>query len=172
MPEHHNRSIGALFERNRHDLLSYLTSKVGREDALDLLQETFVRVLRRAALDDVVDSKAFLKRVATNLIRDLTRRRKTEANIIQFGDYIVEVEALSDEATLEEHIEYERKSLVQRAAVDSLPPRCREVFELYIQPNISAQEIAQRLQISDRMVRKHLTLALRSFRSALRQSEE
>jgi len=170
MPKNRNRSISALFERNRHDLLSYLNGKVGREDAPDLLQETFVRVLRYDALDDVVDSKAFLKRVATNLIRDLARRRKTESSFIQFGDYIVE--ALSDEATPEEHIEYERKSLALRAAVASLPPRCREVFELHIQANVPLQEVAQRLQISDRMVRKHLSPALRSCRSALQQLEE
>ena len=39
-------SFRELFLRNKRGLLTFLTRRVGREDASDLLQETFVRALR------------------------------------------------------------------------------------------------------------------------------
>ena len=77
-------SIRDLFERNRRALMGYLTRRVGPEAASDLLQETFVRVLRHERLDTVADPPAFLQQVAANLTRDFARRRKTETQISAF----------------------------------------------------------------------------------------
>lgn len=170
MPDMKFPSIHDLFLHNKGDLLGYLTRKVGPHDAPDLLQETFVRVIRHERLDVVADPPAFLKRIAVNLTRDFARRRKTEANYIQFGDYLVE--APSQDAPPEVRIEHERKTRLLRAAVASLPPRCREVFEFHIYGDVPLQEIAARMEISDRMVRKHLSLAFRACRAALRSSSD
>lgn len=165
-----SRSIRNLFIGNKSSLLQYLTRKVGPNDAPDLLQETFVRALRHERLDIVADPPAFLKQIAINLTRDFARRRKTETNYIQFGDYVIE--APSEDAPPEERIEYERKSRLLRASVELLPPRCREVFKLHIYEDVSLQDVARRLQISDRMARKHLSLAFRTCRTALRQPSD
>jgi RNA polymerase sigma factor (sigma-70 family) len=163
-------SLRELFLSNQRDLLRYFTRKVGSTDAPDLLQETFVRVVRLEKPEAINDPSAFLKTIAINLARDFMRRRKTEAGYLQFGDHLTE--APCADAPPEERMEYERKSRLLRAAVVSLPPRCREVFSLHIYDDVPLHEIARRLEISDRMVRKHLSLALRTCRAALRNSLE
>ncbi|HXW70663.1 MAG TPA: RNA polymerase sigma factor [Methylocella sp.] len=156
--------VRELFERNQRTLLSYLTRKVGRDTAPDLLQDAFVRVLRHGQLEAVTNPAALLQQIAVNLVRDFARRRKTESAYVRYDHFLVDPP--SDEASLEDKLEYNRKSRLLDHAIDLLPPRCREVFELCID-DIPVTEIAKRLGISERMVRKHLSVAMQHCRSAL-----
>ena len=56
MPDQKSSSIRELFLRNKRGLLSYLTRRVGPDDASDLLQETFVRALRHDEFAAVAES--------------------------------------------------------------------------------------------------------------------
>jgi RNA polymerase sigma-70 factor (ECF subfamily) len=158
-------SIGELFERNKRDLLNYLTRRVGREDAPDLSQETFVRALRHDHFEAIADHPAFLQQIAVNLTRDFARRRKVEATYVDFGD--PPENAPSANVSLEESLETDERSRLLRRAVDDLPPRCREAFALYISERLSLAEIASRLGISTNMAQKHVRLALQRCRAAL-----
>ncbi|MBY6239890.1 RNA polymerase sigma factor [Methylosinus sp. Sm6] len=153
-----------LFERNQRAMLRYFTRKVGRDAAPDLLQDAFVRVLGRGRLEAVADPPALLQKIAINLAHDFARKRKTETTYVRPGQD--QDDAPSDEAPPEERIEYDRKSRLLDSAVDRLPPRCREVFELSME-DMTVGEIAMRLGISDRMVRKHLAHAMQVCRAAL-----
>jgi RNA polymerase sigma-70 factor (ECF subfamily) len=159
-----------LFLAHKRDLFGFLVRKVGAADAPDLLQETFLRVIRYERPESIVDPPAFLKQIAVNLVRDLARRRKAEAACIQFGDYLIEPP--TQEAPVDERLEYERRSALLKAAIATLPPRCREVFELHIYNDLPLKEVARRMEISDRMARKHVSLALRACRAALRSAVE
>jgi len=156
--------IRELFERHQRTLLSYLTRKVGRDAAPDLLQDAFVRVLRHGQLEAVANPPALLQQIAVNLVRDFARRRKTEQAYARYGHFLADPP--SDETSPEDKMEYERKSRLLDQAVDVLPPRCREVFELCV-ADVPVKEIAERFGISDRMVRKHLSLAMQLCRAAL-----
>lgn len=153
-----------LFERNQRAILRYFTRKVGRDAAPDLLQDAFVRVLGRGQLEAVADPPALLQKIAINLARDFARKRRTETAYLRPGQEFDD--APSDEAPPEERMEHDRKSRLLDSAVDALPPRCREVFELSME-DMSVAEIARRLGISDRMVRKHLAHAMQTCRAAL-----
>jgi DNA-directed RNA polymerase specialized sigma24 family protein len=99
--------IHELFTRNKRDLFNYFARRVGREDASDLLQETFVRALRYEGLQTVADPPAFLQQIAINLTRDFGRRRKIESSLLEYGR--LPAEAPSGEAPPEEKIEFERQ---------------------------------------------------------------
>lgn len=165
MLEKKRPSVRELFERNRRELMTYLTRRVGREDASDLLQETFVRVLRHGRLENVADPPAFLQRIAANLTRDFARRRKTEAKYLRFA--LLLGERPSGDAPADERVDYERKSRLLMAAIEDLPPRCREVFELCAFEDAPLSEIARRLGISDRMARQHMSIAMRRCWAAI-----
>jgi RNA polymerase sigma-70 factor (ECF subfamily) len=164
------RTLRDLFLAYRSDLLGYLMRKVGPNEAPDLLQETFVRVIRHDKLETIADPPAFLKQIAVNLVRDFVRRRRSDENCLEFGNYLVEVP--SEEASIEERMEYDRNSRLLQAAVDALPPRCRQVFVMHVYDDIPLREVAERMDISDRMVRKHLSLAFRACRAALKSAVE
>jgi RNA polymerase sigma factor (sigma-70 family) len=164
----HNKMnpISGLFERNKRDLLGYLARRVGREDAADLLQETFVRVIRRGQLEAVDNPPALLQKIAVNLTRDFVRRRKSEAAHFEFGDLPEDVS--SSEVPAEERMAHQQRLRCLRAAADTLPPRCREVFVMAAFDDIPLNEIAARLDISRNMVEKHMRFALHRCRAALR----
>ncbi|MBU3889664.1 RNA polymerase sigma factor [Methylosinus sporium] len=158
-------SFRELFLRNKRGLLTFLTRRVGREEASDLLQETFVRALRHDRFENVDDSTAFLKQIAVNLTRDFARRRKTETRYLDFGD--PPVETPSEAATPEESLDRRHKTRIVLETIDALPPRCREVCLLVMHEGVSVNEAARRLGISETMARRHLRLALLRCRAAL-----
>lgn len=157
--------ISELFERNKRTLLGYLTRKVGRDDAPDLLQETFVRYIQHYEGEAVADAPPFLQQIANNLARDFARRRKTEAKYLEFGDLPEDV--ASSEAPLGARIEADQQWRLICAAIQTLPPRCREVFVLYMFESQPIAEIARRLGISANMAQKHMRLALQRCFAAL-----
>ena len=165
MSNGNQRLIRELFNRNKSDLFNYFARRVSREDASDLLQETFVRVLQYDSLHRVADPPAFLQKIAVNLTRDFGRRRKIEARIIESRRVIAD--APSGETSPEEKIEFAQKTRLLSSAIETLPPRCHDVFVLCIHDNVPTNEIAKRLGISENAVRKHLRRALLRCRAAV-----
>lgn len=159
------RSLGELFERNKRDLLDCLTRRVGPEDAFDLLQETFVRMLRRRQTKPIDDEDAYLRTTAINLARDHSRHAKSVSRHVAPGDIPADVA----EAGLDPAQACEMRDDLRRLymAMRSLPPRCREVFILRRFHDLTPHEIAGRLGISRNMVEKHLRLALERCHAAL-----
>ncbi len=165
MPDNKLASIRELFLRNKRGLLTYLTRRVGPDNASDLLQETFVRALRHQQFETIADPPAFLQQIAVNLTRDFARHRKTEAGCLGFGR--LPEDAPSAEVLPDERLEADEKSRLLRGAIEALPPRCREVFVLYISHKLPLDEIAGRLGISRNMAQKHVRLAFQRCRAAL-----
>ncbi|TDX61353.1 RNA polymerase sigma-70 factor (ECF subfamily) [Methylosinus sp. sav-2] len=159
------RSIGELFERNKRDLLDCLTRRVGYEDAFDLLQETFVRMLRRREVGPIADEDAYLRTTAINLARDFSRHSKTMAKHVAPGDIPAEIAETGLDPS--QVCEAKEGARLLYAAMKGLPPKCREVFILRRFHDLSPDEIAQRLGISRNMVLKHLRLALERCHAAL-----
>jgi RNA polymerase sigma factor (sigma-70 family) len=165
MPDKKSASIRELFLRNKRGLLDYLTRRVGREHASDLLQETFLRILSRDALADIADPPAYLRRTAANLATDFGRRGHLEAKVL-----VPDAEAAdapSQDKTPEEEIETRERAKRFAAAIAALPPRCREVFTLRMRDKLPQDEIARRLGISRKMVDRHLQIAIERCRKAL-----
>ena len=74
----------AFYDRTARALWAYLARITGdRQAADDLLQECYYRLLRaRAAHEDEAHRRNYLFRIATNLVRDGYRRRKTAPELI------------------------------------------------------------------------------------------
>jgi DNA-directed RNA polymerase specialized sigma24 family protein len=72
------QSVEALFLQYRGPLLRYLSGLLPNpDDAAEVLQETYLRLLRQDSPDRLGgDARAYLFQVATNLVRDYFRQRK------------------------------------------------------------------------------------------------
>lgn len=167
MPKNKAHLFRQLFLSNQTPLFNFLRRRVGSEHAPDLLQETFVRALRHEDFAAVTNKPAFLQRIASNLSRDFARRRKVEANYVEFGELPEKVP--TEEASPGQGLEAAEKTRLLREAVDSLPPRCREAFVLYATERLPIDEIARRMSVSTNMAQKHIRLALLRCRAALDQ---
>lgn len=132
------------------------------EDVEDIVQEAFYRVLQSDRLPSVGNPGAFLFTTARNLLVDRYRRQSLEQSHIQQQSHFTT--APPEDSVLE----YNEMVLAYRQALSELPERCRQVFLLRRYDGLSNSEIADTLNISMRMVQKHLARALDHFQRRLR----
>ena len=160
----------AVVARYYQELLNFCWRSLrNREAAADLVQESYARVLGEAA---VREPRALLYHTARNLLIDQHRRatlRQHEA-----------LDALPDTAhpAAPRHLQPEQ-ALESRqdwqacvAAIDALPPRCRDAFVLHIFEELPHAQIAARMGISVSMVEKHIARGMLSYQAQLRSLRE
>ena len=131
----------------------------GEEDVDDVVQESYMRLLRARAKAEVVSPKAFLFAVARNLATDRLRHRQVAAT-----DSLVESDALSvleEGEGIPETIARNQELEFLTEAIQSLPDRCRRIFTLRKVYGLSQAEIAAQLGLSENTVSAQLTIGVR-----------
>ncbi|HTO42365.1 MAG TPA: sigma-70 family RNA polymerase sigma factor [Rhizomicrobium sp.] len=127
----------------------------------DLRQDVYVQVYDAARKQIPTHPKAFVFQTARNLLINRVRR-----------DHVVSIEAVPDLETLSiaadlpspEHAAIARDDLRRlRAALDRLPPRCREAVILGRIEGLPGRAIAVRMGVSDATVSEHLANGIRAL---------
>jgi RNA polymerase sigma-70 factor, ECF subfamily len=155
------RALGLLVERYATRIHAFLARVTGdRDDADDLLQDTWMRVARGArGFDGARLVRPWIYGIATNLARDLHRRRGVRLRAVQRGDVGAPEAAPAFQPV-------ERIDMRERLA--RLPERLREALVLRYFDGLDEAEMAEALGIPRGTVKSRLHGALR----ALRQSWE
>lgn len=156
--------VSRLFAEHNRALIGFLTARLHCEhEALDVAQEAYVRMLQ---LDQPISfHKAYLFRIAQNLVTDRVRRRVVREKITE--DDIVNFSLLQVEA------EPERKALAQveldevHRRLAELPPKCRQAFIQHVFLDHSVAEVAAMLNMSERMIRLYIVRGLAHCRGLL-----
>ncbi len=128
-------------------------------DIEDISQETIMRALHAEQNKEIHEPRAFLFGVAKNIARK-TLEKKSKS-LIDFIEDFAEKEYLSNEPSVDEHLEGKRKMLVFWDAVSGLPPQCQKVFVLKKVYGYSHKEIAKKLEISISTIEKHAATGLK-----------
>jgi len=150
-----------LVERHWRGVLAVLRQRLGNSpDVEDLLQETFVRAYERLhQLREPQKFRLWLLRIATKLCADLRRRRREVVPGEENLRLLVESKpAPAARPTLNQEI---------RDAVESLPPKYKEVVMLRFLGGMSCKEIAEYLEEPSGTVRNRLFRALEMLRSKM-----
>jgi RNA polymerase sigma factor (sigma-70 family) len=141
-----------LTERLRRFVRARLTN---RQDAEDVIQDAYLRVLRYSAENVVENREQLLFSAARNLAVDsLRRRRAREKTAVEFS-----VLAAADWPASDEVVDAKQRLAHVEAAIASLPARCREVFLMHRIDGQSYSRIAARAGISVSAVEKHIARA-------------
>jgi len=123
------------------------------EDAEDLLQSAYLRLVRYQVRTSVDDTAAFLVKTALNLNIDNFRH-------LQVHDSVTAFPQLEDNAPLQDEVVAARVRLIRvKAGLEKLPARTREVLLLHRLNNLTYSEIGKRLGISVSAVEKHVARA-------------
>lgn len=139
-------------------LRSYLLGLARPSDIDDLVQESYMRLLRLREQGRMRSSRGLLFTIARNASHDLFRRRGSAATIP-----ITEKDGqrvLDDTPGPAEVVSRWQEIELLSAAIETLPERCRAVFILRQFENLSHHEIAARLGIAVHTVESQLTKAL------------
>ncbi|MEO7598589.1 MAG: RNA polymerase sigma factor [Opitutus sp.] len=140
-------------------LRSYLIGIARPADIDDLVQESYVRLLRMRAQNRVRSPRGLLFTMARNAAHDLFRRRGTAGvTTVDEAEYLNVPDGQPGTA---EVVSRAQEIELLADAIEALPDRCRAVFLLRQFENLSQREIAQRLGISENTVESQLTKALR-----------
>ena len=135
--------------------------RVGADDVQDVAQESLARLLRYRDSEPPEAWTALLYRIAINVARDRARRDRTAPR----GE-TSEPEAISADASPEQHASDQQALARVRDAILGLSPRCRAVYLMHRVEGLSYPEIARRCGISTKAVEKQMSNALRALREA------
>jgi len=152
-------------ERLHRFLLRRLRS---RENAEDLAQEVYLRLLRFSDGDLVKQPQAYLYQVAFNVLCEFKLQEKKQ--VVSFDSAAAAVVAdklAADSAPPEEALDRQTDERRLDAVLERLPPMQRAVFLLAIRHGLPHAEIARKLGISLHTVRKYLYRALHYCREQL-----
>jgi RNA polymerase sigma factor (sigma-70 family) len=141
-----------------------------KSEIADLRQDVYERICEAAQRQLPRQTKAFLFTTARNLLIDRTR-----------GARIIPIEAAVDWETLNlameapgpDRVLMAREELRRlQAALDRLPPRCREAVVLKQIDGLSRHEIASRMGVGEETVKMHLTNGMRALADILYSEPE
>ena len=152
--------VAHLFERYADTLYQFLRGRMAcRQDAEDVAQEAFVRVLGCERWEAIAHPRAFLFATAHNIAVD--RYRREQLHIMDLHAEVREWEIHHPAPSVEDAVCARQELHELYEAIDRLPPRCRRVFVLRKFHDLSHKDIATELGISISTVEKHLAKALR-----------
>jgi RNA polymerase sigma-70 factor (ECF subfamily) len=135
-------------------------------DVDDVVQESYLRVWRRQLLGPLVSARSFLYKVARNLAIDALRK-ESRSPIDQVAD-LAGLDVADDHPGAAAAACTSDEIDMLLGAIESLPPRCREVVILSRFRGLSPAEIALKLGISERTVHWHGAKGVRRCTEILR----
>lgn len=146
--------ISDMYSNNYSWLVNVLKKKLScPQNAADLAQDTFTRIISSRNTIYVTEAKALLRTIAKGLLIDYFRRQSIESAYLHALSQMEEAQSPSPEANaliLETLCEID-------SMLNKLPSVARQVFLLSQLDGLTYPEIAQQLNISLSSVQKHMT---------------
>jgi RNA polymerase sigma factor (sigma-70 family) len=142
-------ALARFFQRHVHD----------SDEADDLVQEVFLRIVRRGDTADIEHLDGYIFETASNVLRDRSRRRKARLadRHVPFDLDRHDIAELGPERAL-----LGREGLnAAGVALLELPERTRRTFILRRLEGLSYREIGRRLGVSVSAIEKHMQRAVR-----------
>ncbi len=154
------------YEKYRHSVFFYIYKKVNdKEEAEDLTQDTFLRLLDYQSMLRPDTIKYFLFTIVRNLVNDYLRRYYKWQEI---SSYMYEVSPVySTEG--ESRIIAEDLKQLEMQKLDTLPPQRRTIYQLSRFEEKSVPDIAVALNLSPRTVENHLFIGRREIREYMKR---
>ncbi|MDO9576950.1 MAG: RNA polymerase sigma factor [Candidatus Cloacimonadales bacterium] len=158
------RNFESILRKENKRIFNYLLKMLrNKEDAEDIMQETFIAFHRKM---DVISEEAllsYLYRTAHNKALNLIKKRKRQE---KFSTNYEEMEHLPEEQTEEE--EYEKSELV-RNAFRKISAKYALILEMQFYRKMSYKEIAAVLEISESAVDSRLVRAKKKLKKIISQ---
>lgn len=153
-------AVNDLYADHHSWLHGWLRQRLGNAcDAADLVQDTFVRIIRARNALEIREPRPYLSRVARGLLTDLFRRRSLEQAYLETMLWVPE----------EEHPSPEDQAILLQALLeidrllDGLGSKVKQTFILSQCDGLTYEQIAERLQISVRSVNNYMAKAMEHY---------
>ena len=151
-------------------LRGYLRSKFPSIDTDDVVQESYLKILKSRTSVRVASAKAFLFTVARNTAINIFRRRQfyAETTVNELPSWRV-LDGGRDAAE-SANAQFQLDLAIE--AIAALPNRCREVVTLIVVDRLGYAEIAARLGLSEATVRVQTAKGIERIADYIREKGE
>jgi RNA polymerase sigma factor (sigma-70 family) len=165
-----NEFIRNLYVQSHKELLNFLLRRsTTKQQAQDLSQEAYLRLLRVERTDLILQPRAYLFRIAANLIYEkrVSSYRHSENSTFS----LEEVEELA--GICNPSLDYESEQSLEHLTkiVEKLPATYQAILVMRKRDGLSHSEIATKLNISIHTVRKYLVRAVAECRKTSGKKE-
>jgi len=151
------QSVATLYRDHHGWLHGWLRKRLGdREQAADIAQDTFLRLLLGGRLPSLDEGRSYLAQIARNLVIDQWRRQRIERAYLDSIAHLPEPESPS----LETRAIVIETLLQIDAMLDAMPAKVREAFLLSQFEGLTYPQVAERLQVSVSSVQKYMQRAI------------
>ena len=165
-----SEAFATLFRRYREEIFSLCLQRTSgnREDANDLVQETFVKVyINLAKYDPRYTFGQWIYTIARNTHIDFERRRQDDLSIDEkFASHVASTP--SPEDTL---ISIQQRSQIEQY-IGSLPEQYRQLFVMRFLEDYSYEEIAEKLHLPMGTVKTQIHRARERMCTLIREGEK
>lgn len=161
-----DRLITEYYEEYRQSVFFYICRRIeNRDDAEDLTQDAFLRLLEYRMMIRRDTLKYFLFTIVRNLLNDYLRRYYKRQEIDRYLYDTLPVTTVEPESRM---VADELRRLESRR-VSALPEQRRKVYIMSRFQDKSAEDIAEELKLSQRTVENHLFISRKEVREFIRQ---
>jgi RNA polymerase sigma factor (sigma-70 family) len=156
--------ISGFYTQYRRLIFAFIRRKTGdREQAEELTQEVYLRLLKSDKLEQIQHPNAFLHRVALNVLIDWRRAEAVRA--ATRDENAAQVLLFTNEVTPERETLAREALEILKGSIEKLPRKSRQVFILHKIHRLSHADIARRLEISNSAIEKHLERGMARVRA-------
>jgi RNA polymerase sigma-70 factor (ECF subfamily) len=128
----------------------------------EIVQEIFLALWQKQQVDEIKSLRSFLyiavKNKALNYLRDHQTRKSHEGEFARIQSENIYIDNEYEHLLLEDSI---------REAISELPEKCRQIFELSRNEELSYQQIADQLNISPKTVENQISIAIKKLKTKL-----
>lgn len=160
-----SQRIGGWFERWQKPIRRFLRARRGRvsdHDLEDIAQEVFLRLLRYNSSELVANPQGYLFTIAANVATEWSERacHRTPHR----SDWLEEL-VFEDQAEAAAAREWTERELL--LVLSGLPARAQEILRLHFDEELTHAQIASRLGVSRRIVKRDLIASYMRLRTEL-----
>ena len=167
--ESYEDHVSRLFEEHNQNLLRFVTARLhSHQEAKEIAQEAYVRLLDLDQPNTVSYLRAYLFRIAANLVIDRLKQRERRSQLRTLVFFEQDTSSPPPEAALDAHDEFR----IIESAIMELPPKCRKAFLLHKIHNRSIISTAEEMQLSTRMVHLYVARAIAHCQERLDSARE
>lgn len=132
-------------------LRGYLHRQFPSLDVDDIVQESYLKLLKSREVGQIASVKSYFFTVAKNIAKTLFRRRQIYSKTPVYdlpGAFV-----LLEEPNAAQHAETRDQLELVAIAIDRLPARCRDIIQLAFLNGLTTAEIASHLGLAEATVR-------------------
>lgn len=165
------RAFRLLFEHFYPELMRFaLFYLKSLETAEELVQDVFLKIWQmRTMLLTILNFRAYLFTTTRNYC--LNYLQKNKIAFISFDDSSgADITGTDDNP--QQELEFQETQQQVESAIESLPPKCRLIFQMVKEQGLSYKEVGSLLSISPRTVETQIGIALRKLAAVLHHQKK